>query len=1541
LRAEAQGEFRNDEFEQMSSEMIESDVSDDVSDVSEDLSEMGDDLHGTEIAVVGMAARFPGAETLDEFWSLIAEGREGIRALTDDELRAAGVPEASLADPAYVRRQGVLRDVELFDAAFFGYSPREAEALEPSHRLFLECAWEALENAGVDTARFPGAVGVYAGSGDADYARTHLLARPEVVAALGHFAVNVGSSKEFFATRVAYKLDLRGPALGIQTGCSTSLVAIHTAAQALIARECDLALAGGASVPIPTTSGYQWQPGGIMSTDGSCRAFDAAATGTAGGSGAGAVVLKRLEDALRDGDPIRAVIRGSAVNNDGALKVAFTAPSVEGQAAVIGEALSVAGVSPESIRYVEGHGSGTELGDPIEIAALTEAFGPHTGRRGFCAVGSVKSNIGHADAAAGVAGFIKTVLSLEHATVPPTAHFRAPNPKIDFASSPFYVSGTAETWEKGDEPRRAGVSSFGIGGTNAHVVLEEAPAPVPSRPRRPWHVLTLSARTPAALDTATERLAAHLRAHPGLPLADVAHTLQSGRREMAHRRMLVARDGEDVAALLDARQPDRVVSGAVGDELRSVAFLFPGVGDQYPQMARGLYDAEPVFRAELDRCAAILRARFGIDLIAALYPGDAPAEAAPGGGVDLRAMLAGERADPAADALNRTELAQPAVFAIEYALAKLWMSWGIVPRALIGHSLGEYAAATVAGVFELEDALALVTERGRMIQALPEGAMLAVPLSADATRPFLVDGAAVATINAPEMCAVAGTPGAVETVRVRLNEAGHVARALKATHAFHSPQMAPLVDALRGIVAGMRLRAPSIPLVSDMTGTWMTAAQATDPAYWARHIREPVQFERGAAELLKEPGRVLLEVGPGQTLSTFVRQRPDAAGVTVIPTVRYPYDRTGDVAFALGALGRLWLAGVTPDWAAFHEGERLHRVPLPTYPWERQRYWIDAPAEGDALPAARTGKRADPAEWLYAPVWKRTPAARPAVDDGARWLVFHDGARLGDEVAAALRARGREVVIVRPGERFAHLPDGEMAVRPAAREDYAALLDAVRGESPVHALHLWSHAEAGAEGRGFVSLALLAAALGHERERTARLVAVTAEAQDVTGGETVDPYAATITGACSVAREEHPNLACVAVDVLPFDVGAAEALVAEALGNAGDAVVAIRRGRRWVRGFDAVRPAGAWAPEPGGAWFFAGGLGGRNELLARHLAAEHGARLVLVDPHLPDRVTWDKVISVRMADDPMRRAVETIRELEAAGTEVLALRAQLYNATQAEDAFAAAEQRFGRIEGVVIAPSLDALGGFEALGDASAGEWARDFGLLAQELEAMAQVLSARGPAHVLLESSLTPVLGGIGRARIAAAHAFADAFAHSRSLAGARAWTALGWDRWYAPGEPAEGYGMTADEATTAFAHALTVAGEPQLLLSTGDVAARVAEALRPAAHGAMAAAHARPELETEYFAPSTESERMVADLWQELLGIDRIGVHDDFFGLGGHSLLATQIVSRVREMWGLELPLKSVFEAPTVSKYAALIEAAIMAEIEAMSEDEILSLV
>jgi acyl transferase domain-containing protein/acyl carrier protein len=1500
-----------------------------------------------DVAVVGMAGRFPGADDLDRFWSNLREGVESITHFSVEELRAAGIPESELADPGYVRSIGRLRDVQTFDAGFFGYSPREAEMLEPGHRLFLECAWEALEDAGHVPGGAGGRVGVYAGAGSSGYTERHVMGNPELLASVGAFQAYLASGKDFLATRASYKLDLRGPSLNVQTACSTALVAVHLAVQSLLSGECELALAGGATVLVPQDTGYPYAPGSISSPDGHCRAFDAKSAGTLSGSGVGVVVLKRLADALRDGDPVRAVIRGSAVNNDGAAKVAYTAPGVEGQAAVIGEALSAADVDASTVTYVEAHGSGTDLGDTIEIAALTRAYRAHTPRTGYCAVGAVKTNVGHLDTAAGIAGFIKTVLALENAVIPPTVHFDTPNPAIAFDGSPFFVSHTAAPWKAEDGvPRRAGVSSFGIGGTNAHVILEEAPERAPSGPSRPWQLLTLSARTPAALDAAAERLAAHLQQHPELPLADVAFTLREGRKAFAHRRAVVIRQGEDAAAVVASPPPDRVVNGVVEGETRSVAFLFPGLGDHYPNMARGLYEAEPVFRAEVDRCAAILRPLLGRDVREVLFPGDAPSDEVAAGGFDLKRMLGRDApVDPRAEPLNHTALAQPAVFVIDYALAKLWMSFGIVPAAVIGHSLGEYAAACIAGVLSLDDALALVADRARMIQELPAGAMLAVSLGPDALRPYLSASVAIAAENAPGLTVVAGPEDAVEAVRVKLEADGRVARRLATTHAFHSPMMAPAAGRLAQRVAQARLSPPSIPLVSNVTGTWISDAEAMDPGYWTRHLLGTVRFAEGVAELLKEPGRVLLEVGPGQTLSTFVRQRPADASpaAATVPSLRYAYDRRPDAQFLLEALGRLWTAGVTPDWKAFRAGERRRRVRLPTYPWERQRYWIEAPSASAAPAAAPRARRADPAEWTYVPAWTRTPAA-PRSTAPRRVLVLSAGT-FGEGVAAALGQAGHEVILARAGDHFAS--DGHLrTLRPLDRGDHRALVDSLAADDlrPDVVVDVRPADTTGKPALG--SLLLLADALAGTG--AAKLVVVTAAAQEVVGSEGVNPRMAALLGVCAVLPREYPSLACRAVDVLRPAAESLEAhalaarLAADVVGAREEAVTAYRGPHRWVRTFQRFPAPLAPALREGGAYLLVGDAAGRNARFAEVIAATPGVRIALVAP----------------AADP-----RLVTRLEALGAAVRTIEADDADRRALADAVVEAAAWLGPVHGVIYSPNLGGAAGLALVSEAQPVEWAEQVAQVGERLDALdgaityaaspsedPPVLRDQGPAPAwvpdfrLVESSLAGVLGVVGRVRHAAANALTDAFVvRRRREGGGGGWTSVAWDRWMADGETDDGDGIREPEVAAALERVLALAGEPVVLVSTSELDDRVrAAAAPPAAPSAEGGArYARPLPDDDYAAPTNEVEQKLAEMWQELLGIERVGIHDNFFGLGGHSLLATQIVSRVRVLFRVDLRLAAIFEAPTVARLAELIEDAIIAELEALSDDEVAAMV
>ncbi|HLL46137.1 MAG TPA: condensation domain-containing protein, partial [Longimicrobiaceae bacterium] len=917
----------------------------------------------------------------------------------DEELRAAGIPRREREAPGYVPSGGAMEGAELFDSSFFDVTPREALVMNPQKRVFLECAWEALERAGYASRAHAGRIGVFASEGNNEYV-FNVMSRPELVQAVGALQV-MQSNTVSVATLASYKLDLEGPSLNVQTACSSSLAAVHLACRSLLDGEADVALAGGVRITVPQHQGYQYQPGGIASPTGQCNPFDAEGRGTVAGSGAGVVVLKRLEDALADGDMVLAVIRGSAMNNDGGRKVGFTAPRREGQAAAIAEALAVAGVEPEEVSYVEAHGSGTEVGDPIEVAALTTAFGE--GRPGSCALGAVKSSVGHMDAAAGIAGLIKTVLALHAGEIPPSPYFRAPNPRIDFERSPFYVNPELRPWPRGGAPRRAGVSSFGVGGTNVHLVLEEAPERAPSGPSRPWQLLVLSARTPAALEAATDRLVEHVRSHPEQPFADLAHTLRVGRRRFERRRVLVCRGREDAAAALEARDPRRLLEAAQERDERPVAFLFPGVGDHYAQMARGLYEAEPVFRAEVDRCAAILAAHGGDGVRESLFPGDPAPEQAPGGtageagaSIDLRGML-GRGAAAGEDPLGRTERAHPAVFVVEYALARLWMSWGVQPESMIGHSLGEYVAATVAGVFTLEDALALLAERARLISGLPAGAMLAVPLDPAALRPRLRGGLALAAHNAPGLCTVSGPVAEVAELEAELLASGVACRRLAAEHAFHSAGMEPVAERLAERLGAMRLRAPETPFVSNVTGTWILAEEATDPEYWTRHLCGTVRFAEGMAELLRDGSRVLLEVGPGRTLGTFALHGGAAEGAT-FASLRHAYTRQPDQAYLLETLGRLWMAGVRVDWAGFAAGERRRKTLLPTYPFERQPYWVErrrrtrrsgGPAACGAAPAPGPEVRLPqdlPADEPSAPAAGELPALQARPETGTRYV---------------------------------------------------------------------------------------------------------------------------------------------------------------------------------------------------------------------------------------------------------------------------------------------------------------------------------------------------------------------------------------------------------------------------------------------------------------------------------------------------------------------------------------------------------------------------
>lgn len=955
--------------------------------------EMTNSSLGSEVAIVGFAGRFPGAPNVEAFWENLQQGVESVRFRTFDELHAEGVPRSLIDAPNFVPAVPEFADMAAFDAPFFGFSPRDAEIMDPQHRIFLEVAWHAFEHAGYAPMDMDAAVGVYAGVGPNDYYVYNLLRNQRLMDNVGEFLVrHTSNDKDFFATRLSYLLDLRGPSVNVQTACSTSLVAVHLAAQALINGECDMALAGGATILTRDPKGYVYREGEILSRDGHCRAFDAKASGTLFGSGAGAVILKRLDDALANRDTIYAVIRGSAINNDGTQKAGYMAPSVDGQAAAISEAIAVSGVDASTITYVEAHGTGTNVGDPIEVAALSQAFRMQTAANQYCGLGSVKSNIGHLDHAAGVSSLIKAVLALHHKQIPPSINYETPNPKLQIGTSPFYVNDTLQAWTPPrGVSRRAGVNSLGIGGTNAFLVLEEGPSAAAAPTSRRTHVLTLSARTESALDAATDALAETV-CTGDTPLADVAYTLMEGRVRHEHRRALVVREDEEPADALQSLDNAHIATDRATVE-RSVAMMFSGQGAQYAGMGRGLYDTEPVFRDAIDACAHAFQDAIDIDLRCLLFPD-------------------GDAEKKQADAqLAQTLYTQPALFAVQVATTRLWQSWGIEPAALIGHSIGEYAAAHVAGVMTLVDACRLVAARGRLMQAMEPGAMLSVALAPSDLVPYLRHhpDASVSVINHPSMTVVGGPDTVIHPLRRDLDAADVPCRPLRTSHAFHSAMMEPALAPFRAEFGAVRLQPPQIPMVSNVSGTWLTDKDATDPEYWVRHIREPVRFADGMQTLLRETNAALLEVGPGNTLVTLAQRHPAATkDRPAIASLRHPKEDADDAVFIHRALGALWTVGVAVQGASLYPGEARQRVSIPRYPFQRTEHWIGPdPASSRSEQPDGLIRKNKVDDFFYVPSWERSTA--PAVPDepesGGTWLVFDDDAgRTSDLVQQALCA---------------------------------------------------------------------------------------------------------------------------------------------------------------------------------------------------------------------------------------------------------------------------------------------------------------------------------------------------------------------------------------------------------------------------------------------------------------------------------------------------------------------------------------------------------
>ena len=1480
---------------------------------------MVSEIEESSIAVVGMAGRFPGAGSVSELWDLLKNGKEGPSEVSLDEQINAGVDKAFFEHPDYVNHYMKVDHADLFDADFFGYSPRQAVSIDPQQRIFLECAWEALESAGYHPGLNKESVGVFAGMGHSG----HLFD------ILQHSGGGSGkpisdsmldTDKDFLTGRVAYKLDLTGPSITVQTACSTSLVAVHLACQSLLTGECDVALAGGVRITKPL--GYRYMEHGILSPDGHCRAFDAEAKGTIPGSGVGVVVLRRLADALKSGFQIHAVIRSTVVNNDGSEKIGFTAPGLKAQRQLLAGGLALAELQPSDIGYFEGHGTGTKLGDSIELTALKDVYGKSSKR---CALGSIKTNIGHLDAAAGVAGLIKAILCLKNKALVPSVGFVAPNPILQESDCPLYVNNVFQPWERDeDRPRRAAVSSFGLGGTNAHAILEEAPQLSIELDEPTAKIFPLSARTPNALDRIAANLAGFLDGNPGTNLADIAFTLQIGRKPFPYRRTVVGTNHVDLAAALRDSKQDFSESL----DTRPIVFLFPGEGSEWRGMARKLYQTEERFKEELDECS---------DRVAASLA------------FNVRQFLCDEK--PISDSTcHPTAYTQSALFVFEYCLARLWMNWGINPSAMFGHGLGEYVAATLAGVLSIEHATRLIVERAKLISQMPEGQMVAIDLPYDKLITMHGPELAIAAVNSSDQCVIAGMHDPIDRFIGRLESESIRYRRLQVSHALHSFAMEPVAAKLKTLISGLRVDEPKIRYISGLTGTFVSGKQLQDPSYWGEHLVAPVRFSQGLEAVRDLHGAIFVEVGAGSALSDIARQH---LGTTNDWMFLASMEQGDDRPSLLRTLGKMWCAGADVDWSRLHTGRLRRRVELPTYPFERRRFALDAAAPCRTIDSngAQLATDLPMDERFYIPSWKESvPLPHWMRSDDANnglWVVFEDEAGLGAAVTEQLKAADREVVSVLPAARYSKVDRNRFSINLEAPEDYARLMSDLqkRGKDVWRLIHCWSlapespdasHGVTGGDlDRGYRSLLFLTQAFARlENRAKCNLLAVSKQLFDIAGEGNTNSAKAAIAAICSVASQETAGLRCAVVDLPCSNESSTSpkqwksyvnAILSEISFFLPDPIVAYRGSHRLLRAYERIKLDWKMPKvrklRDRGVYLITGGLGKIGLKLAEELARTCQARIVLMSrSRFPERNQWDLLLS--QGTEPASGRIRAVQRMEEAGGQVIISSADVSNKNDVQRVLGDVRLQFGELNGVFhLAGELSHQSSKSALTTLHRTGIETQIRPKVTGFHILDEELRGKGLDFGVVFSSNSSILGGVGFGAYAAGNSILDQAVLAREREDCFPWIVTNWDGWICSqpetdpdkelAERRPSFAVTSTEGMDALWRIVCLSTVPQVVISRADLQERFDTWVRQQRVAARDYAGEPPALVQNGNSKAGDEtkagsalERSIAGIWQELLGLDHIEMNDTFLDLGGDSLIAVRVSGRLRELVGISVP-------------------------------------
>lgn len=1507
---------------------------------------------GLEIAIIGMSAAFPGSSNYSEYWQHLKEGKEMIKTFSDEELRLRGVSEKEIKDTLYVKSEGILDDKDCFDAFFFGYRSEEATLMDPQVRLFHQHCWSALEDAGYSSYTDKIKIGLFAGASSNDNWKAYVYGKA-ADSAIEPFYLNFLMSHNFISSFVSYKLNLRGPAFFVDTACSTSLVAVHLACRSLLTRDCKIALAGGVSLKSMKRKGYIYQEGMVSSKDGKVRTFDKDATGAVGGEGTGVVVLKRLNEAIQDGDNIYAIIRSTAINNDGSQKVGYTAPGIKGQVDCIVSAQKMAGVDPRSITYIETHGTATKLGDSIEIQALNEAFGI-TDNHKFCAIGSVKTNIGHLDVAAGVAGLIKTVLSLKHRQIPPSLHFKEPNKEIDFTNGPFYVNTALKKWES-SEPLRAGVSAFGVGGANAHLILEEAPEREPSTQTREFQLLLLSARTADSLEKMTSNLAVFLKENKNYNLADICYSLQVGRKEFPHRRKIVCGNiDQAIDALCDAENRN-VKTNKVNGESHPVVFMFSGLGAQYFGMCKGLYESEPLFKATLDICFELVLNLTGTDIKKILFPDDQAA-------IDHRLC-------------HQIDTAQYIVFITEYALAKLLIAWGIKPAAMIGYSFGEYVAACLSGVFTLEDALKIICKRAALIQKTPPAAMLSVPLEREQLLPLLNNNLSLSIDNG-QSCVVSGPIDVVSALERKMTDKRLMCVRLDSQYAIHSHMMDAALPELKDYINTITLHAPQIPYISNVTGNWISPQDATNPAYWTAHLRNTVQFAMGIDKLLTNNKYVYIEIGPGSDISTLMNRALETKGISekAINLVRSANNPIADNKYLLNRIGQLWLYGISPDWDVYYEKEKRFRVALPSYSFEHTRYDAEVdPFQGATFNSFQKGNNRQIKDCLYLPTWKRGLCANKSAHLKKLMpvvLLFADNCGVAGQMMANIDGGSSTVIVVYAGDKYAKLDNFAYQIHPENYSDYESLFAdlKIRNCIPDQIIHLFSITNSAnydlqpdsvriSLSNGYYSLINITQALAAlNTEKNIQLYVMGNGILEVSGVEAICPDKTTVLGPVKIIPQEFFNIQCRYIDLdLPLNGDIKPVIIYQLLNeieknSCNNEISALRGDYMWLpvcdnKSFDEVH-GNTLRLKENGVYLITGGLGGIALRVAVFLAMEVKAKLILVSrSSLPPKNEWQNWLLTHDNNDSISEKILQLEEVEKHGGQALVLSADISDKAALQSVIESAQSTFGVINGVIHTATV-ADGSLLAVREKQLSEdifKSKLYGTIILD-----EIIQHASLDFVVYFSALTSLIGGFGQVGYCAANIFLDSFARYKSKKCNTYVVSINWSRWQGTGiariaekkhleltkESLQG-GMEVSDALECFKKILSYGGVSQVAVAEFDLPAAMEQM-----HGLreidadlqtiedkkqtniQERKFPRLDLSCEYIAPENETEAKLAQIWEDYFGLEKVGIDDNFFELGGDSLKGMILLKRINELFDTKLSLRDILMNATVRMIATKID-------------------